>query len=146
MDHISEEEIKRDAPLLSKAEKKEIQEPQGYFDGLSDEVMTKLNAPIHEIPKASSWSHAWKIAAGITLLIGLYFLFKPGTEQLTKGLSANDIEINVERDIEYLLEIEDDLFYDVLAEQVDYTEEEEIDARIEFLLEEGIELDEIINL
>jgi hypothetical protein len=146
MDHISADELKREAPLLSKMEKKEIQEPQGYFEALPDQVLTKLDAPIHEIYKASIWSYVWKVAAGIALLLGLYFLMQPSTELEQSQLSTNTVEINIESDLDYLLEIEDEIFYDVLAEHVDYSAEEELDARIEFLMEEEFELDEIINL
>ena len=146
MDHISAEEMKQDAPLLSQVKKKEIEEPQGYFDELSDEVLTKLNAPVHEIYKVSTWSYAWKIAAGIFLLVGLFFLFKPSIENPTTLLSSNEIEIDIDSDLDYLLEIEDDIFYDALAEYEDNSEEEDIDARIEFLLEEDFDLDDIINL
>jgi hypothetical protein len=145
-EHISDEELKREAPLLFSLERKQIEAPEGYFDELPDKVMTSLDAPIRQMPKrSSSIGSLWKVAAGIALLIGMYFLLSPVEQPLGNELSAQELHINVEQDMDYLLEIEDDILYDLLAEQSPLLEEDEIDERIEFLMDEEIELEDIVD-
>ena len=146
-ENISDKELKQEAPLLFSLERKQIEAPEGYFDNLPDKVMASLETPIRQMPKrSSSIGILWKVAAGIALIVGMYFLLSSEEQPLGNELSSQELQIDIEQDMEYLLEIEDELLYDLLAEQSPSLEEEEIDERIEFLMEEEVELDEIINI
>lgn len=146
-EHISDKELLQEAPVLFSIDRKQIEAPEGYFNALPDKVMTGINAPIVQLPK-HVWSNKllWKVAAGIALLIGMYFLLSPTDQPSGQEHIAHILQVNIEQDMAYLLEIENDILYDILAEQSPLWEEEEIDYRIEFLMEEEIELDEIINI
>ncbi len=145
-ENISDKELEKQAPLLFGLEKKDCEAPESYFEHLSNDIISKLEAPIHQLPKSVLQNHVWKIAAGIALLLGSYFLLNPSSQGPMNGLIVDTVQVDLEQDMDYLLEIEDDIIYSVLAEQLPVELEEELDPRIEYLMEEEIELEEIINL
>ena len=145
-ENISEKELEQQAPVLFDLDKAELSAPAGYFEGLSSDIISKLETPLHQLSDWSNKPYLWKVAAGISILFGLYFLLQPPASHPSKELTAEGIEINLDEDMDYLLEIEDEIIYDMLAEQLLFEYEETLDPRIEYLLEEDIELDDIINL
>ena len=145
-ENISDKELKQEAPLLFSQERKQTEAPEGYFDELADKVMASLETPIRQLPvRPSSLGNLWKVAAGIAMVVGMYFLLNPEKQPVANELSSQELQFDIKQDMEFLLEIEDEILYNLLAEQSSSLEEEEIDERIEFLMEEEIELDDIVD-
>jgi hypothetical protein len=146
-DNISDKELKDIAPLLFGMEKEELKAPIGYFDSLADRVLAQVEkeegAVVVEISRPMpSKIFTWAIAAGIAAIAGIFIVSSDATSVSEFNLLA-DLEISVEEDIDYLLEIDEEMIMDTyLAEGTIETESEDIN----YLMDEDFDYEDYINV
>lgn len=142
--NISDKELQDSAPLLFGMEKKRLEAPDGYFDSLADQVFSRIEeeAPVVKLKsRSSSAPFRFSIAAGLAALIGLFIVSDTGIPNTESGLQATEVNIDFEEDMDYLLAIEDEILIEIYAES-----EEDTDEMIDFILDEGIDYEELLNV
>ncbi len=143
--HISDKELKDSAPTLFGMTKTNVEAPKGYFESLADEVMVRIDKddtpviPLTRKNKSNLFLYA--AAAGAAVLMGLFIFNGTNTSDLDPLLSFSRFEVEYEQDLDYLLAIDEDIVMEVYAEM-----DTDSDAEIEFLLDEGMDYDDFLNL
>ena len=149
-EHISDEELKREFPLLFSQKKGEdLEAPNGYFETLPSQVMQKIGAdegtkviPIQRNKRLRSLAVLTAIAA--SFLIGVFFwggetVLPKSKENFLVFTSMEIAEIN--EDI--IADIDEDLIFEaLLSDDMDQIEENE--EYIDYIYENDIDIEEII--
>ena len=145
-EHISDDDLKKEFPLLFGIEKQEnFEVPEGYFDNLSAEIISKIKTQeetkVIPLNKGVIFKRMATIASlAAVLAIGIFF-FIPSEKQ-TMELAFTDEEVALFTE-GFVVEMDDDLFYEAL-----YSEDMELienDFEYEdFLNENDFDLDELI--
>lgn len=109
-----EEDWEQEAPLLSSLRGKQPHEPpDGYFDGLPDQIMAQIKGlkpvaepveePAHAVPMGTEKTKFWSvqrisIAAAIALLLGsgVFFLVRDFNKVLPQGQVTEDSFVSAE--------------------------------------------------
>ena len=158
-----EEELKNIAPALFGMKKEDQKAPDGYFDTFHTRLQDKITAPEKQSVFARIFARInMKIAIPALVTCGLavglvWYLNQSSTEsdfqsELLAELEAEDYGSTYTEDDLYL--IDSDVFEDYLEEQDELIAEvmnsdvespQEVDELIDFLLEEGIGLEDIIE-
>ena len=143
-DHISDENLKQEFPILFDQKKKDhFEVPDGYFESLPSKIIERIESSesgkVIALNRSKNWIMA---AAGIAaILILAMLLLNPSTNHLNVEDDLLSLE-NIEIPEDYILDFEEDLIIEVLYSGDNTTYEEE-DPYIQFL-EEEFETEELI--
>lgn len=146
-DNISDKYLREEAPILFGLERKALKTPDGYFDKLADEVLAKVEeqetASVVDLNKARpAKAYIWAMAAGIAVITGLFIIGSNDSDLSEENLLA-DMEVSIEEDVDYLLEIDEETIIETyLAEVSSESESEEI----EYLMDEDFDYEDYINV
>jgi len=141
--HNIQEEIKAAAPTLSELESNpEFNAPEGFFNQMQSAVFAAIESPVVMKPPKQTAPYKWMALAAMLVGAGIYLTLSLNQTTDNTLIGAIDLEQsdNVS-ELDFYMEIEDDLVYDVYAS----IENEDIDmeSTIDWLMEEGIEYDEL---
>lgn len=118
--------------------------PEGYFTGLSDEIMSKVQEPVAETPvvKIHHSRRLWASVAVAASLIAAVFIINPAEEKCESfaclleqtDFGYEDIDYLTTEDLEILLIDDEEELFDEDDEIIDYLIDEDLD--LDDLLEE----------
>ena len=152
-DNSNSDKIKKEllniAPTLASIKKKapEYEVPSGYFSELPDLVLAKCTVPVERNLSDKWYPRYYATAASIALLALCLWVFNT---RVTHDVNFNLENINSE-EIAYFIDNEDytDISEELLVDYVVETESNELDIEaqeiIDYLIEDDIELNTIIN-
>ncbi|NNC83947.1 MAG: hypothetical protein HKN79_10245 [Flavobacteriales bacterium] len=143
-DNIHDSDLEKEAPILFSIPKKKHTAPEGYFESLADRVMErKRKLPAETKPIQTLTWMKWAVAAGVAVLMGLFLVEWNGHSEITDAEAiARSVEVDLVEDMDYLLAIDEDIVMEIYLE--DPSEESENDE-IDFLMDEGVEYEELLN-
>jgi|GEM_PF-4486548 len=137
------DEIEESAPALHSIEPKKIEAPATYFDSLAKQVLKETRVqetkvlPLFGAKTIVRWAVAASVAGLIGIGLYMYQVRESPLLAFEHGTEAFSIE-------DQLLAMDDDLFYEIYLEEISDEKEEE-DIRIEYLLENEMDLEAILN-
>ncbi len=145
-DYISDEDLKKEFPLLfSQSSHQNFEVPNGYFEGLSNEIISKIKAQeetkVISINKKNTWKKLISYSSiAAAIVIGILFFIpeeKNGFELVFTDEEAASFTEDVISEIDY------DLIYEVVYSEDMELVEDDLEYE-DFIEDNDIDLEELI--
>ncbi len=145
----NDDALKQEAPTLFGITKQNnFKVPDGYFDALPEMLVEKRSASTPGVLERLLHAFHWKVAvptfAAVAVILFVIFNTSPMVED-TAIASISVEEVEAYLDNEGLYTIDEDMLLEALEDEVAVNYEEDNDEIVEYLLENNIELETILE-
>jgi uncharacterized membrane protein YvbJ len=140
----TDKEIQNLAPTLFSLKKENMAAPEGYFEGMGDEVMEKIHGShtTEQEPIKKKSRLVWAIAASLVILLGITALMQQSAVEPIQ--ITEEFEPDLTEDEDYLLAFDESLIIDAYLDEMDELDNIQ-EAYIDYLMEDELELDDLIS-